>query len=220
MPNTVNEPSQFTQDELKVLKKAGYPKPAHVSWGDWIGPRELNQRHHMMAMYAAAGRSNNDIAEALGFTASRVSIIMSTTRMKRAVSDYRRRDYEPSLQENIARMNGLIPKAIDSIQEILENPQEKARTKLAAANELLNRAIGKPKETVEIRNNSIREIFEFLDKSDHLRQTESLRLINNYSGKVTQASLPSIPTESRVIDPEVKTKVDTWITQVLPTESG
>lgn len=169
-PEVEFDPTKLSHEALQCMRKAGYPKPEGVDWGDWLGPRRLTHRHEIIAMYAATGVNARTIARSMGYTESRISIVLNSKRMKDAIKTIRDQHYGQNVQ---ARMNSMNQKAVDVIEEILNCPNERNAVKLNASRELLNRTLGKPKETLEIQNGSIREIFAYLDAN---RNSNSLAL--------------------------------------------
>lgn len=209
-------PTNFTHEALQILRKAGYPKPEGVSWGDWLGPKKLNHRHELIAMMAANGVQARKICEELGFTDMRMSIILNTTRMKKRIEELRKQFYGETVQ---SRFNIMIPKAVKVIDDILDNPQERSHTKLKAANELLNRAIGKPKETVEIRSTSAKDIFDYLDR----KKKENINIISSVQAAPKVSTSSEVINETHQQSPEDLAEiqaVDLWAATNLPNKEG
>lgn len=61
------------------------------------------------------------------------------------------------------RFSQILPHAIDIAEKVLLDPNTKTATKFAAAQEFMDRALGKPKQTVEHEGSLIRSLFEKLD---------------------------------------------------------
>jgi len=172
--NTAENPEQLriAQDQqifesMQILRKAGYAKPDGVPWPLWVGPKKLNHRQELVALYTASGRSATQTAAELGYTQGRISIIMNSPRFKARVEELRQQYYGNTIQGRFAAM---VPAAIGVIDGILSNPNGRDGIRLKAAGELLNRAIGKPKETIEIRNTSVKDIFDYLDRKKAERE--------------------------------------------------
>lgn len=215
-PDKSPNPSGLSYDTLQALRKAGYPKPEGVSWPLWMGPKKLGHRHELICMYAASGKSNTEIARDMGYTDHRMSIILNTPRVKMSIQNLRNKLYGEDVHSRFQRM---LPKAVDVVEKILDNPQERPGIRLKAANELMNRAIGKPKETVEIKTNSIRDVFEYLDR---MRNGNPTSHSHNNLVAIPSQQLHSQP-ETITIEVEatpVKNQIDSWISENVPTGVG
>lgn len=207
------KPKKLSFEVIRELKKAGFDKPADVSWPDWMGPKKLSDRHKLIAIYRAKGVNARTIANELGFTESRLSLILNTQRMQEQVEAYRQQYYGQSIQK---RFHELTDKAVDVLEETINNPQERTSVKLKAVNEVLNRSLGKPKEQIEIKTSTVRDLFEELDK---LRRGELTLDFSAARPKSIESSDPNIidTTATRV---DQYDSTDEWIEQNIPAEVG
>lgn len=160
--NPVRE-SQYTQDDIDEMKALGMPKPPEVSWGSWMGPKKESHVHEALIFMAAAGATNKKIAEELGFTQSRISIILSKPEIKKKI----RAAQEMYWGENSdQRFKNLLPKAIDVAQSIIEDKTEKTSLKADVAFKLMDRALGKPQQSVSVEGNLLADLIHRLDQQD------------------------------------------------------
>lgn len=76
------------------------------SWGDkmLVPGRPLSPRHRKLAELAAQGKSQKEIAQALDYTQSRVSILLSNTLIAEEVERIRERIYEETVGGRLRKM--------------------------------------------------------------------------------------------------------------------
>lgn len=107
------------------------------------------------------GCSNEAIATELSIPEENVRLKLSTEKLQIYAKHlkYRLTDEDPK-----KRFSDLLPYAADAIEEALKSPSTKIQTKLAAAQEITDRVLGKPKQTIEHEGSLIRGLIDRLDK--------------------------------------------------------
>lgn len=143
-------------------------KPADMSWGDWMltPDRPLNHRHETLAHMAAAGMSNAQIARDLGLTPSRVSVLLSNTKIKDRMNLIRDKYWGANITQ---RFQHAVPRAMDVVDEILapDTPQSpnKHRPQLRAqtATWVLEKVTGKAVQSINHSGNLIGQLIDQLD---------------------------------------------------------
>ena len=145
---------------IAEMKLMGMPKPDDVPWGDWVGPEDIRHRHDMIILLAAYGRTNNQIAEELGYTASRISIILSKTEIKNAIRETQDKLFGRNVRR---RIDSMLNKSLDVMDAVLDNDQEKNALKVDIAKYLLDQGIGKAKQDVTIQGNLLADLLHRLD---------------------------------------------------------
>lgn len=154
--------TKLTPEKIKAMKKAGIPKPIYVSWGDWVGPKKINARHEIVIYLAAVGRKGGEIAQAVRMTESQISILLSNTEIQRRIGETQEKVFG---EDHKKRFTRILPGAISTAENIMLDTTTKPAVRLKAAQDLINRAIGKPKEKIEIEGVlEIRKVFERLDQ--------------------------------------------------------
>lgn len=225
------KPSPLEASVIQALRKAGYPKPEGVTWGQWVGPKKLSHRHELVCMKAALGSTASDIAREFGYTDGRMSIILNTPRVKAAVANLRERFFGANIE---ARFKGIVPKAVTLLEAVIDSPSEKTSNRLDAAKEVLNRSLGKSKETVEIKTSSVRDVFVYLDQMRTAQQGQlaSPSEARFSSGENSVAKTPGdlqtkngIPAtiDGELLSEETKTVragIDDWIGTNVPAGEG
>lgn len=121
----------------------------------------------MIVYLAAQGRSAVEIADSLGISKDTVRLKLTNERMQFEIKHLR---YKLFGKDHRKRFSEILPHAIDATEKILRDPLTKERTRFAAAQEIFDRALGKPKQTIEHEGSLIRALIEKLDgKSDNER---------------------------------------------------
>lgn len=124
-----------------------------------IRPKE---RHRIRAAInmAAIGLSAKDISDQLGLPMTRVDAILKSPEACGLINDIQDKIYIKNFPGMVQK---LVPKAMKTIVEVLDCSEEKGATRLEAAKTILDRAMGKPQQTIEHKGSQIRELFEQLD---------------------------------------------------------
>lgn len=115
----------------------------------------------MIVYLAAEGKTNAEIAMVLNITSDTVRLKLGTEQMQFAVKHMRYKLYG---KDHKKRFEEILPHAIDVTEEILLDPNAKQATRFAAAQEVMDRTLGKPKQTVEHEGSIVRALFEKLDE--------------------------------------------------------
>lgn len=111
-------------------------------------PLEFGPQHMQMLMMRAAGMRPKEIAEATGYSQSRVSVILNDPRAKKLIpqlTGQMLREFQLDVREMIQSYSGEATETIGSLMRHAESEQ----VRLASAKDLLDRAGFKPKEVVQ-----------------------------------------------------------------------
>ncbi|HEX6284096.1 MAG TPA: hypothetical protein VFZ71_04450, partial [Pyrinomonadaceae bacterium] len=107
--------------------------------------------------------------------------------------------------------------------EMLESDHPKLTgIKFKVAQDLMNRALGKPKETIEVTNNTVRELYIYLDqiksgqKSLDFAPTSSQPQRQAQSTQVIDATATPVKPTKR----DEFAEIDSWIEKHVPQGSG
>lgn len=152
------------------------------------------ERHRIRAAVnmAAIGLSADDISAQLGLSPSRVAAILKSPEAMGLIDDIQDKIYVKNFPGMVQK---LVPKAMKTIVEVLDDSAEKGATRLEAAKTILDRAMGKPQQTIEHKGSQIRELFEQLDI---MKKTKTIEL-----------------DKTTVIDAETTDSVDKWAMENL-----
>jgi len=163
-----------TEDNKPLFLRAQDPstweKPEDVSHGDWFlrPDKPLSARHRVLAKMVAMGCGTNEIAEKLGYTASRVSILKSNTKIKEAIERYQDRMHEEDLED---RIKSLGPDALDTIEEILSSNADPLK-KESAARWILEKISGKASQQIDVTGEI--GIGVFMEKLDKIKVAQRI----------------------------------------------
>jgi hypothetical protein len=123
---------------------------------------EISPRHRLIAYMSAWGARNTEIAKVLNLTESSVSIILNQVDVAQAVEQIQSRSWDKHLK---SRLESLVPEAVQTMVQIMRDPEARASTRLDAAKGILDRSLGKPIQQIELEEKrGIRELFEALDR--------------------------------------------------------
>lgn len=150
----------YTKSDLTELKALGEDKPDDVSWGDWVGPKDHSHRHDMMIVLAAYGKTNDEIAKTLGMTQGRVSIILGQSDFRKKV---RLKQDELFGQDIRKRLETMMNKSLDVLEEVIDNQMEKTNNRMDAAKYILDQGMGKAKQELSVSGSLLADIIHRLD---------------------------------------------------------
>lgn len=204
--NTVSEDnSKVEKVRLDVktvedMKAAGIPKPDDVLDASWnqTAVDFKKPQYQTIAYLAALGHSQKDIATQVGLSQNHLSMVMNSDRMKFEVKRIHHRLFGKDIQK---RLKELLPEALDTVEEVMRDTTAKPQTKLTAAIDIMDRAMGKPKQTVEIEGSAIRELFERLDQKNNAGriidvESEEAKLLEQAPLEVQNIESPAIPLDA------------------------
>lgn len=197
---------QLGQEEAKQTK------PDDISWGDWmlVEKESLSFRHETIAHMAASGISNGTIAKDLGLTDSRVSILLSNTRIKKRVKEIQAQYWGGNIEK---RFKAAVPKAMDIVEETLTDTDDKFKQnlKIDTAKWLLEKVTGKAKQEIDIKGHTIIELFARLDDPDRIKEVIELK-----AESAKQETSLDKDKDKKVIPAKKKDELSDWAAQNVP----
>lgn len=150
----------ITTDLMDEMKALGLPKPQNVSFAKWIGPRDHKHRHELIIRLAAGGMTNVQIADEIGMSAARVGIVLAQPANKAKVKAVQEQLWGENVKK---RMQTIASKALDTVEEIMNNKQERGATRLQASTYVLDQAVGKAQQTVNVQGSVLGELIHRID---------------------------------------------------------
>ena len=138
-------------------------KPEDMTYGDYMlrPDRPLSNKHRELARMAAHGKSNKEISDALNLTQSRVCVLLTSTKIKNAIDEYRDKLFAIDAD---TRMKDLIPDAFNAVEAILKDTNLDSKDKENAARWVIEKVTGKPAQQVDVKSEiSIGVLFDKLD---------------------------------------------------------
>lgn len=121
-------------------------------------PDRLAPRHELIALLIAAGKTNVEIARAVGVTANRISTIRQSPLMAEAVRHAQRYILDRVTQDVAERLNGEAGPTLDRLVQLRDTAEEE-RVRLGAANSLADRISSLSRRTVTEGEATIRVLF-------------------------------------------------------------
>jgi DNA-binding CsgD family transcriptional regulator len=151
LPEENKPPADFVNDE-------------ELSWGDrmLVSGRELSPRHRKLAELKAQGFANKDIALQLGYTDSRVSILLSNTKVREEVDRIRERIYEETIGR---RLKAMAEPALNEIQRCITDQTNKypERLKVETSRWVVEKIDGKAVQKHDIGENLLGIMMDKID---------------------------------------------------------
>lgn len=122
----------------------------------------LSNKELAIIYFSAQGKASGEIAELIGSSPAYVNKTLNEERVQFEIRLMRHKLFGKDVQK---RFKELLPAALDKVEEILQNPNTKPGLGFAAAQEIFDRSMGKPKQTVEVHQSLLKNIFEKLDQA-------------------------------------------------------
>jgi hypothetical protein len=138
------------QDQIKDLEiqAPDLPDPAH---------------YRAAAHLRASGAKNDQIAIMLGLRITEVKNILSLDRVQDMVYKIQKEAFKADEQKIF---KALLPDAIDTARHVMLDAAQKGSTRLSASFGIMDRALGRPQQKIEVGGSIIKEVFERLDSLD------------------------------------------------------
>lgn len=105
--------------------------------------------HRMMIMLHAMGKTQKEIAEATGYSAAGVGQILRQPWARQRLLAYLKEAGQDAIQHFLKNETS---NSLEVLREIRDDAKERGATRVAAANAILDRALGKPIAKVETDN--------------------------------------------------------------------
>lgn len=135
-----------------------------LTWGDRLlmEGKPLSPRHRKLAELAAQGMRNADIAKELHLTQSRVSILISNTKIREAIEQHRERIWEETVGARLKRMS---EPALAEIERCLTDKTNryKENLKVDTAKWLVEKLDGKATQRFDVGENLLGVMMDRLD---------------------------------------------------------
>ena len=161
--------------------------------------KKLSLRHRAVCQMAAIGFTPVQIAEQIGLSKERVSLILRSTTGRREVEKLQN---ELFFKDPKRMFLAEVPKAFKKVKKILHSKEARDSEVLKAADMIFDRAMGKPTQEIQHEGSAIRQLFEALDKASNpeVKKVESV---------VIDAEFKEVKKE------EQKDEIDQWLDENL-----
>lgn len=165
----------------------------------------LNSNEKAVAYFAAQGLTIQDISKQTGQPKKKIEALLENERVQFEVRQVRHKLFGKDIQSTFKK---LLPVAGEVIENILLSKTAKDSLKFSAAQEVLDRGLGKAVQTVNVRGSLISDIYDKLDgkKSEPIETT--VRLIEPVNPNETKAV-------DKVANPNLNDTIDKWAKENL-----
>lgn len=151
-------------DVVKRMKDAGLPKPPDVPHSNWNQVQDVKAGPHtLVAHLAACGLKAKEIAEQVGLSPDTVKRYLASEKIK---FEIRRLQHNYFGKDPMRRFQTMIQEAGDVLETVMRDEQIKPSIRVMAADKILDRAVGKPKQFLQVEGSLIRKVYESLDQKN------------------------------------------------------
>lgn len=147
----------------------------------------LSPRHRRLAQLAAEGKSSADIGRELGYSASRVSVLLNNSYIVDEITRLRERIFEETIE---SRLKSFSESALNNIQAILNDRTNRVKVseKMALSQWLIEMLNGKATQKIESGHNLLITIMDRLDARRH-----DVRNVQPATADIEVKALPEAP---------------------------
>lgn len=116
----------------------------------------------MVIYYASLGFPDRVIAKELQIRPKQVHMILSSKSVQAELN----RVNKSLIDSDITKVfQKILPEAIMTTYKLMSDEEEKGATRLDAAKHFMDRALGKPKETIENKTTLVSQVFDIINKN-------------------------------------------------------
>lgn len=166
----------------------------------------LSSRENAIIYLSAQGKATSEIAEALGISVSNASKTLREERIQFEIKRLRHKLFGHDTKAVKKRFDDMVEGAQNVIQEIIDNPNSAVKPQLRfnAAQEVLDRSLGKPKQTVEHQGSLIKELFDRLDDPNSSKIIDIEPMEDELPALLAQSAEPQKIVEQQSVDDFIK----------------
>lgn len=161
----------------------------------------FSTKEKVLVYLAAEGFSIDEIAPLVALPLEKVSSMMTDQNMQLRVRELRSKLYSKDANKNFSSMLG---GAQDVLKSVLENPNEKTHIRVQVAQEVFDRALGKPKQTIEHEGSMLRSLFEKMDQNGQIIEAEFKEVLPALSN-------PNSSNQEEFKNPNLVDPIDDWV---------
>jgi hypothetical protein len=160
------------QELINECKMLGYGKPPNIGWIRWHAlTTDHKIIHEHMIMLKAMGKSDQYIADELGYTHSQVYRVLKTPAVAEAIKARVEQMYDVNVKQ---AMSDRALKALGVVDQILDDENGKSNVRLDAAKFMLEHTVGKAQQTVKHEGNLLAEVIATADKLHNTTQVHEI----------------------------------------------
>lgn len=169
--------------------------------------RPLKPRHRELARLHALGKTNNQICEKLGYSVSRVSILIHTPAIQAEVDRYRNKLFEVDLMSAVKELG---TDAVGVVEEMLRSKSEKLKDRAETAKWLIEKLTGKARQQMDVESHSLAAFMDML----HTMQAQGTALAPidvTPNGEMGSNEVRETPAKQIGTAGSTESKFDSWV---------
>lgn len=117
--------------------------------------------HMLVVQLAASGMKTALIAQQAGISKAYLAVILARPYIKDRIREAQERMWGRAVRK---RMENIAHKALDTIERILDDPEAKCSTRLSAAQYLLDQAVGKAQQNINVQASTLGDLIGRIDQ--------------------------------------------------------
>ena len=189
----MGEKHRVDLDTACLMREAGIEKPPEISARNFAQIKTISKPvHETIAFMLARGLTQTEIAAMLGMNDKEITLIANSDRMKFEVKTLTYKLFGKDVQK---KFKDILPEAIEAAVDVMRDPKAKPAVKLGAAMNFMDRALGRPKQTMEVEGSLIRQLFEKLDQKKSSEPIEMGQAPEQIVVEEIKEPLPQNPNE-------------------------
>jgi hypothetical protein len=158
---------KLDHDVIREMKRQGMAKPTGVAESDWREPDQMNHRHDEIITLMLQGLTKRKIAEQLGMNYNYLVTISNSAIFRSAYAEERKLRNLPIDRKRVAEM---FEEALLTVESVMLNPDEKGATRLDAAKFVVEQAVGKAKQDVEVKGSVLMDVIHSIEQLKAARE--------------------------------------------------
>ncbi len=173
------EPERVYLDKevIAEMRRLGMDRPKGLPVSEWIEPQSLNHRHDEIITLMLRGFSKKRIADVLGMDYNYLVTITNSPMLMKVYYEKRAdRDLASSIDRK--RVNTYFEDALDTMEKVMLDPREKGNVRADAAKFLIEQAIGKAKQDVEVKGSVLLDVMHSIQELREAKQATALPAVD------------------------------------------
>lgn len=156
------------EKEIKAKQASGELPP---NYGDWIenpDGESLSARHREVARLLAKGFRNRDVCLRLGYSASRISVLLQNPKIREEILRFQDRIFDKELSGRLAEVG---PDAMDVIERAIRSETfVKPTERLETAKWAMEKLTGKAVQKHELESGTLGRLIDKLDSMKDMKE--------------------------------------------------
>lgn len=196
--------TEYTREQIKEWKILGIPKPDFVKELDWK-TESLSNLQQTICYMSACVLDANQIATMTGSSPKYISNVINSKAGKDEIRNIQEKLWGDKFTQII---NKIVPLAVQTALTVMMDPKTKAQTKVDAAFRFMDRAMGKPVQQIDVKDNLIRSVYEKLDQQRAIEVGAIAATV--ISDETSEEEQVIVEEKKKDIDP-----IDSWVEENL-----